>query len=26
MDAIREELVTSLRSSLGPQGNLLDPT
>ncbi|MFD9861132.1 glutamate synthase large subunit [Streptomyces alboflavus] len=26
LDAIREELVTSLRSSLGPQGNLLDPT
>ncbi|MET8970717.1 glutamate synthase large subunit [Streptomyces hydrogenans] len=25
LDAIREELVTSLRSSLGPQGNLLDP-
>jgi glutamate synthase (NADPH) large chain len=26
LDAIREELVTSLISSLGPQGNLLDPT
>ncbi|MFI6643737.1 glutamate synthase large subunit [Streptomyces sp. NPDC050504] len=26
LDAIREELVTSLVSSLGPQGNLLDPT
>ncbi|MFJ3819705.1 glutamate synthase large subunit [Streptomyces nodosus] len=26
LDAIREELVTSLRSSLGPQGNLLKPT
>ncbi|MFF1352599.1 glutamate synthase large subunit [Streptomyces sp. NPDC058297] len=26
LDAIREELVTSLRSSLGPQGNLLDPS
>ncbi|WP_443050863.1 glutamate synthase large subunit [Streptomyces sp. H27-D2] len=26
LDAIREELVTSLYSSLGPQGNLLDPT
>ncbi|MDV9190897.1 glutamate synthase large subunit [Streptomyces sp. SR27] len=26
LDAIREELVTSLRSSLGPQGNLLEPT
>lgn len=26
LDAIREELVTSLLSSLGPQGNLLDPT
>ncbi|WP_330176319.1 glutamate synthase large subunit [Streptomyces sp. NBC_01498] len=25
LDAIREELVTSLRSSLGPQGNLLRP-
>ncbi|MCH0539898.1 glutamate synthase large subunit [Streptomyces sp. MUM 203J] len=25
LDAIREELVTSLISSLGPQGNLLDP-
>ncbi|MER8070851.1 glutamate synthase large subunit [Streptomyces sp. NPDC094034] len=25
LDAIREELVTSLRSSLGPQGNLLEP-
>ena len=25
LDAIREELVTSLRSALGPQGNLLDP-
>lgn len=25
LDAIREELVTSLHSSLGPQGNLLDP-
>ncbi|MFC7216651.1 glutamate synthase large subunit [Streptomyces polyrhachis] len=25
LDAIREELVTSLVSSLGPQGNLLDP-
>ncbi|MER0243355.1 glutamate synthase large subunit [Streptomyces sp. HSW2009] len=26
LDAIREELVTSLISSLGPQGNLLTPT
>ncbi|MGW7286993.1 glutamate synthase large subunit [Streptomyces sp. NPDC054847] len=26
LDAIREELVTSLYSSLGPQGNLLEPT
>ncbi|MDJ1133880.1 glutamate synthase large subunit [Streptomyces iconiensis] len=26
LDAIREELVTSLHSSLGPQGDLLDPT
>lgn len=26
LDAIREELVTSLHSSLGPQGNLLQPT
>ncbi|KUJ54412.1 glutamate synthase [Streptomyces albus subsp. albus] len=26
LDAIREELVTSLISSLGPQGNLLDPS
>ncbi|WP_236245343.1 glutamate synthase large subunit [Streptomyces sp. CC210A] len=26
LDAIREELVTSLFSSLGPQGNLLEPT
>lgn len=26
LDAIREELVTSLRSALGPQGNLLDPS
>ncbi|RSS79897.1 glutamate synthase large subunit [Streptomyces sp. WAC06614] len=26
LDAIREELVTSLVSSLGPEGNLLDPT
>lgn len=26
LDAIREELVTSLRSSLGPQGNLLEPS
>ncbi|GLW01308.1 glutamate synthase [Streptomyces lavendulae subsp. lavendulae] len=26
LDAIREELVTSLLSSLGPQGNLLEPT
>ncbi|GAA2077795.1 glutamate synthase large subunit [Streptomyces albiaxialis] len=26
LDAIREELVTSLRSPLGPGGNLLDPT
>ncbi|MFK0289641.1 glutamate synthase large subunit [Streptomyces sp. NPDC090442] len=26
LDAIREELVTSLISSLGPQGNLLSPT
>ncbi|MFJ9027126.1 glutamate synthase large subunit [Streptomyces sp. NPDC102274] len=26
LDAIREELVTSLRSWLGPQGNLLEPT
>ncbi|PZM94242.1 MAG: glutamate synthase subunit alpha, partial [Actinobacteria bacterium] len=26
LDAIREELVTSLRSTIGPEGNLLDPT
>ncbi|PRH80206.1 glutamate synthase large subunit [Streptomyces solincola] len=26
LDAIREELVTSLHSSLGPQGNILEPT
>lgn len=26
LDAIREELVTSLRSSLGPAGNLLEPS
>ena len=26
LDAIREELVTSLQSTLGPEGNLLDPT
>jgi glutamate synthase (NADPH) large chain len=26
LDAIREELVTSNRSKLGPEGNLLDPT
>ncbi|GGY92016.1 glutamate synthase large subunit [Streptomyces nitrosporeus] len=26
LDAIREELVTSLRSPLGPAGNLLEPT
>ncbi|MDK1474130.1 glutamate synthase large subunit [Streptomyces sp. 549] len=26
LDAIREELVTSLHSSLGPQGNLLEPS
>ena len=26
LDAIREELVTSLRSPLGPQGNLLEPS
>ncbi|UED88256.1 glutamate synthase large subunit [Streptomyces profundus] len=26
LDAIREELVTSLLSALGPQGNLLEPT
>ena len=26
LDAIREELVTSLRSVLGPEGNLFDPT
>ncbi|MGW0579972.1 glutamate synthase large subunit, partial [Streptomyces sp. NPDC002920] len=26
LDAIREELVTSLRSSLGPEGNILEPT
>jgi glutamate synthase (NADPH/NADH) large chain len=26
LDAIREELVTSLGSTLGPEGNLLDPT
>ncbi|WP_121842173.1 glutamate synthase large subunit [Streptomyces sp. S5] len=26
LDAIREELVTSLYSTLGPQGNLLEPT
>ena len=25
LDAIREELVTSLRSMLGPEGNLFDP-
>lgn len=25
LDAIREELVTSLRSTLGPSGNLLEP-
>jgi glutamate synthase (NADPH/NADH) large chain len=25
LDAIREELVTSLQSTLGPEGNLLDP-
>jgi glutamate synthase (NADPH/NADH) large chain len=25
LDAIREELVTSLRHSIGPEGNLLDP-
>ncbi|ASW55983.1 glutamate synthase large subunit [Plantactinospora sp. KBS50] len=25
LDAIREELVTSLRSTIGPEGNLLDP-
>jgi glutamate synthase (NADPH) large chain len=25
LDAIREELVTSLRATLGPEGNLLDP-
>jgi glutamate synthase (NADPH/NADH) large chain len=26
LDAMREELVTSLRSMLGPEGNLFDPT
>ncbi|MFE3515729.1 glutamate synthase large subunit [Streptomyces sp. NPDC059166] len=26
LDAIREELVTSLRSTIGPQGNILEPT
>jgi glutamate synthase (NADPH/NADH) large chain len=26
LDAIREELVTSLRATFGPEGNLLDPT
>ncbi|NLU67567.1 glutamate synthase large subunit [Streptomyces sp. HNM0574] len=26
LDSIREELVTSLHSSLGPQGNILEPT
>ncbi|MGH9135596.1 MAG: glutamate synthase large subunit [Acidimicrobiales bacterium] len=26
LDAIREELVTSLHSALGPEGNLLEPT
>ncbi|MEJ7583311.1 MAG: glutamate synthase central domain-containing protein [Acidimicrobiales bacterium] len=26
LDAIREELVTSLGSTIGPEGNLLDPT
>jgi glutamate synthase (NADPH) large chain len=26
LDAIREELVTSLTTSMGPEGNLLDPT
>ena len=26
LDAIREELVTSLSSTVGPEGNLLDPT
>jgi glutamate synthase (NADPH/NADH) large chain len=26
LDAIREEIVTSLRSSIGPEGNLLDTT
>jgi glutamate synthase (NADPH/NADH) large chain len=26
LDAIREELVTSLTASIGPEGNLLDPT
>ncbi|WP_083958089.1 glutamate synthase large subunit [Herbidospora mongoliensis] len=26
LDAIREELVTSLQSTIGPEGNLLDPT
>jgi glutamate synthase (NADPH/NADH) large chain len=26
LDAIREELITSLRSSVGPQGNLLEPS
>src|SRR5207244_11193428 len=25
LDAIREELVTSLSSTIGPEGNLLDP-
>ena len=26
LDAIREELVTSLRTMLGPEGNLFEPT
>ncbi|MFC6020318.1 glutamate synthase large subunit [Plantactinospora solaniradicis] len=26
LDAIREELVTSLQATIGPEGNLLDPT
>jgi glutamate synthase (NADPH/NADH) large chain len=25
LDAIREELVTSMESTIGPEGNLLDP-
>jgi glutamate synthase (NADPH/NADH) large chain len=26
LDAIREELVTSMESDVGPEGNLLDPS